>query len=49
MGAHREGLEAIREAAGALASEDGWLKRPSGSWLPEPEESSIRNGLATVS
>ncbi|GAA3059299.1 LysR family transcriptional regulator StgR [Kitasatospora albolonga] len=33
-GERHPGLRALREAAGRLASREGWLRRPAGSWLP---------------
>lgn len=30
-------IEPVLAAAARLASEDGWLERPTGAWLPEPE------------
>jgi DNA-binding transcriptional LysR family regulator len=34
-------LEALRQAAEELAHEHGWLRRPTGSWLPEPERAAV--------
>jgi DNA-binding transcriptional LysR family regulator len=31
------GIDAILEAVDLLAASDGWLDRPEGAWLPEPE------------
>jgi DNA-binding transcriptional LysR family regulator len=36
---HPDGLDAIRRVAGRLAADNGWLQRPEGAWLPEPEAS----------
>jgi DNA-binding transcriptional LysR family regulator len=33
------GVAALQDAAAALARQERWLDRPSGSWLPEPEAS----------
>ncbi|WP_405882091.1 LysR family transcriptional regulator [Streptomyces sp. NBC_01136] len=32
------GIDALRRAAGELASEEGWLRRPAGGWLPAADE-----------
>ncbi|GAA2396310.1 LysR family transcriptional regulator StgR [Streptomyces glaucosporus] len=36
-GLRHPGLDALLEAARRLAAEGGWLERPAGSWLPEPD------------
>ncbi|PGH50156.1 LysR family transcriptional regulator [Streptomyces sp. Ru87] len=36
------GLEALREAASALAARHGWLDRPAGAWLPGDDEELMR-------
>jgi DNA-binding transcriptional LysR family regulator len=36
---HHPGLAALRDAAGDLATTEGWLDRPGDAWLPEPEAS----------
>lgn len=33
------GLRALRDAGSALAGDQGWLRAPTGAWLPEPEAS----------
>ncbi|WP_406501457.1 LysR family transcriptional regulator [Streptomyces sp. NBC_01590] len=37
-GLRHPGLDALREAAARLGSEEGWLVRPADSWLPGPDE-----------
>ncbi|RLU78888.1 LysR family transcriptional regulator [Streptomyces griseocarneus] len=41
-GLRHPGLDALRAAAAALAAREGWLVRPSGSWLPEADEALMR-------
>jgi len=38
------GIVALNDAATALAGSEGWLDRPSRSWLPEPEATQLRDG-----
>lgn len=38
-GLRHPGLDALREAAALLGSEEGWMVRPEGSWLPGPDAS----------
>jgi DNA-binding transcriptional LysR family regulator len=39
QGSHPGGIPAIRAAVRRLRDDRGWLDRPDGSWLPEPEAS----------
>lgn len=36
-GLRHPGLDALQDAASRLAAEHGWLARPAGSWLAEPD------------
>lgn len=36
-GLRHPGLDALRTAAAEIAAREGWLERPTGSWLPEGE------------
>ncbi|TVL89130.1 LysR family transcriptional regulator [Streptomyces sp. SAJ15] len=36
-GLRHRGLDALRGTAGEIGVGEGWLKRPPGSWLPEPD------------
>lgn len=38
-GLRHPGLDALRKAAAQLGSEQGWMVRPDGSWLPEIDAS----------
>ncbi|MFJ2246504.1 LysR family transcriptional regulator [Streptomyces sp. NPDC087862] len=38
-GLRHPGLDALREAVALLGSEEGWMVRPEGSWLPGPDAS----------
>ncbi|MFC9622169.1 LysR family transcriptional regulator [Streptomyces sp. NPDC056930] len=38
-GLRHPGLDALRKAAAQLGSEEGWMVRPDGSWLPEIDAS----------
>ncbi|MFC9246952.1 LysR family transcriptional regulator [Streptomyces sp. NPDC057136] len=42
-GLNHPGLSALRAAAAQLAAEEGWMVRPSGSWLPEVDASLMRH------
>ncbi|MFJ4190459.1 LysR family transcriptional regulator [Kitasatospora sp. NPDC089509] len=45
-GEHHPGLSALAAAAGELATAEGWLDRPAGSWLPPADAalaSAVRN------
>lgn len=36
------GVAALRDAATTLVATQGWLERPEGAWLPEPEAAAVR-------
>ncbi|WP_098012926.1 LysR family transcriptional regulator [Streptomyces sp. sk226] len=42
-GLRHPGVDALREAADALARAEGWLERPAGAWLPERDLSLMRD------
>ncbi|MFF8693396.1 LysR family transcriptional regulator [Streptomyces sp. NPDC002431] len=43
-GLRHPGLDALCEAAALLGAEEGWLVRPPGSWLPEPDATLMLGG-----
>jgi DNA-binding transcriptional LysR family regulator len=43
-GATGAGLDAVLRSAAWLAHEEGWLERPTGSWLPQPEAALFERG-----